>query len=84
LISNIGFDEQATRSTSVKDERGKLQSQAMPFPLMHPNRIEINTQADTFTYWGFFRINKGFAKQARSFMRSHFPYLYTVLKGLKK
>lgn len=55
LISNIGFDENATHTTQSND-LANLSSSPINFPLSHPNAISRNINADEFTYFKYFRV----------------------------
>jgi len=49
LISNIGFGEGATHTASTKNPWLNLPTQAMNFPLQHPEFIIRDRLADAFT-----------------------------------
>lgn len=55
MISNIGFDENATHTTSNSD-LANLARNPMGFPLMHPLGVFKNIQADQFTEIHCFRV----------------------------
>lgn len=48
LISNIGFDNQATH-TKIKNKQSNIPVQEMKFPLNHPSVIVANKEADNYT-----------------------------------
>ncbi len=54
LVTNIGFGENATH-THTLERFAMLPAQEMPFPLKHPDRIEIDRAADIRTYYANFR-----------------------------
>jgi hypothetical protein len=47
LIKNIGFDESATH-TKTGEKELSIPAKALPFPMVHPERIIINAGADAF------------------------------------
>jgi len=55
LISNIGFDADATHTTGAS-ELENLARQPMTFPLKHPIGVVKNTQADRFSEFKCFRV----------------------------
>jgi hypothetical protein len=48
LVSNIGFDHDATHTTR-KSIFSNIKTEPMKFPLLHPPHILLNTEADSFT-----------------------------------
>jgi hypothetical protein len=46
LISNIGFDREATHTTTGTDRRANLPTQAMEFPLRHPSSVVRDRTTD--------------------------------------
>jgi len=48
LISNIGFGRDATHTKSANNEFANIERLAMTFPLIHPQRVEINQFVDRF------------------------------------
>lgn len=50
LVKNIGFGEGATHTTSTKSPQSNLQLEAIPSPLTHPKKLELNRRADWFTH----------------------------------
>jgi hypothetical protein len=46
LVSNIGFDENATHTTDLDNPRAFLAAEFMEFPLLHPPFILRNVRAD--------------------------------------
>jgi hypothetical protein len=49
LVSNIGFDVQATHTTAGANRLGGLPAEEMEFPLRHPPFVIRDTVADEFT-----------------------------------
>jgi hypothetical protein len=60
LISNIGFGEGATHTASTKNPWLNLPTQAMSFPLQHPEFIIRDSVADKFTQDSVFKPNLKF------------------------
>jgi hypothetical protein len=48
LVSNIGFDVEATHTKDSKDPRANLPVEPMKFPLQHPQFVIRDMQADDF------------------------------------
>jgi hypothetical protein len=57
LIKNIGFTQSATHTTSVPNYLSKMEYKILEFPLKHPHKIIVDTQADIFTAKKIFKIN---------------------------
>jgi hypothetical protein len=55
LVSNIGFDSEATYSTNKKSQFNNVPREAIEFPLKHPPFMIRNAQADNFTQKTMFR-----------------------------
>jgi hypothetical protein len=47
LVENVGFGPDATH-TRIADQRYIMKASALPFPLRHPEAIEVCTEADEF------------------------------------
>ena len=54
LISNIGFGETATNTSSGKDIRACLPTSPLSFPLKHPNEIEVDRDYEHSRYFRLF------------------------------
>lgn len=50
LISNIGFGNQSTHTAKMNNKMANLPISSITFPLTHPSKIKINTQADDYTF----------------------------------
>lgn len=46
LVTNVGFDERATHTTSAKNQQAYLEARDLDLPLTHPNFIVRDAQAD--------------------------------------
>lgn len=55
LISNVGFDQNATHTTGASD-LANLPAAPMKFPLAHPVGVFKNIRADRFSEWKCFRV----------------------------
>lgn len=85
LISNIGFDVSATHSSNLRRDRfANLPAFPIEFPLIHPNKIEANEQADRFTQEYVFGAHnyRGVGQRFRRFIRKIMPGPYKALKNL--
>jgi hypothetical protein len=48
LISNIGFSDEATHTTQINHHSDQLPVYEIEFPLVHPDKVEINKEIDRF------------------------------------
>ena len=46
LVTNIGFDASATHTRSTRDYRSRIRSRAMPLPLVHPDEVRADEDAE--------------------------------------
>ncbi|MCK4386474.1 MAG: glycosyltransferase family 2 protein [Candidatus Pacebacteria bacterium] len=58
LVSNIGFDEQATHTTDKNSKNANIPTQKIIFPLSHPKLIKVNKKADNYTNKYYFNIRR--------------------------
>ena len=85
LIKNIGFDaEAAHKSIDPNDPRGHIPVKAVEFPLVHPSKIAINSEADFFTFKYHLSINRFWGQRLRWFLKKRAPRLHKLLKTIKK
>ncbi len=49
LINNIGFGEESTNTSSIKNNYANLETEEIEFPLQHPKFIFADLEADDFT-----------------------------------
>jgi len=82
LITNIGFGEAGTHALNNKDEKANLAVGELTFPLEHPEKIEINKQADNYNWKFVFRINNTWRKKIKSLLRHRVPGLYGWMKRI--
>lgn len=80
LISNIGFDESATH-TKIPDESANIPTKEMHFPLIHPDKLAINYQADEFTFRKNFGIDEKIRHRIIRPVKNKFPKLYWTLRN---
>lgn len=83
LVTNIGYDPDAShwrKGLSTEDENANIPSTPLAFPLMHPSRTVINSQADEYSFKRQFNVNRYFGQKVRWFFRSRFPRSYRLLK----
>lgn len=83
LVKNIGFNERGTH-TKQEDDRSKLAMHAMPFPLVHPARLEFDREADNYTYRFYFGIDKKLRYRLVRPLKNAFPGTYSRLRRLLK
>ena len=85
LIKNIGFDaEAAHKSVDPNDQRGHIPIKAVEFPLVHPDKIAINSEADSFTFKYHLSINRFWGQRLRWFLKKRAPRFHKLLKSIKK
>ena len=56
LISNIGFNTEATHTKSV-DRLANMPTETITFPLLHPQFVIRDTQSDDFTQKSIFKLS---------------------------
>lgn len=83
LVSNIGFDYDATHTKS-SSQFGNLPTKEMLFPLKHPEKIAANTNADAFTFRNNFGIDKKFVHRILRPVKKYAPDFYQMLRRLIK
>ena len=57
LVSNIGFNDQATHTKKSKNCLANMYTGALAFPLIHPKFIIRNSQSDGLTQKNIFRLS---------------------------
>lgn len=63
LVSNIGFDSDATHTTTAKNREGIAGLEEMEFPLEHPSTMIRAARADVWSDRNVFGIGKGWVKE---------------------
>lgn len=56
MVSNLGFENNSTHDF-IKDSYINNEAGSIKFPLIHPQKININFKADAFTYNNIFSLN---------------------------
>ncbi len=82
LVTNIGFGDDATHSTSKTSKLANKPSIPIDIPLRHPNDICVNKRADSKTMKIVFRVNNSLVKKARWIIKSTFPSAYAMAKRI--
>jgi hypothetical protein len=69
LVTNIGFGPGATH-TSSRSDLASMPTEPMEFPLIHPERVAADSDADAFTGRTMFREGRRrrFARRVRSYL----------------
>jgi hypothetical protein len=69
LVSNIGFSADATHTRGDSDEAG-LPTEPLDFPLVHPEHMTVDTEADAFTGRTLFRegLRRRVARRVRGYL----------------
>ncbi len=83
LITNIGFDESATH-TKTLDESANIPTKIMEFPLIHPEKLLIDRQADAFTFRKNFGIDEKLQHRILRPIKDQFPNLYWKIRNYLK
>ena len=67
LISNIGFDSEATHTKKDKLKNSLLDTQEIEFPLISPESIELNLKLDKYYESNEFKSDGFFKKLIKKF-----------------
>lgn len=81
LISNVGFGVTATH-TKKSSLFASMPTEPLSFPLSHPQKIEVNTKADDFTWRQNFGINRKLSQRILGPLRRKFPSSYATIRNL--
>lgn len=75
LITNIGFDKNATHTKSINDV-ANMERLSIKFPLIHPNSMSQDIKADEFTYINMFKksLSKRLVTKIVSLMKYHLGF----------
>jgi hypothetical protein len=57
LVSNIGFNNEATHTKKSKNFLANMYTESLIFPLVHPKFVVRNSQSDDFTQKSIFRLS---------------------------
>ena len=79
LVKNIGFNERGTH-TKQPDQRSELPLHTMRFPLVHPQTLEFNRNADNYTFRFYFGIDKKLRYRFVRPFKNLFPGAYAAIK----
>lgn len=82
LIKNIGFGEGATHTKANKGNLGGMSTSRIEFPLIHPQKIEINRRSDKQVFKRVFGIQSRYGQRVLWFIKSRTPKTYIVLRSL--
>ena len=58
LISNLGFREDATHTSSKKSPRAALETTELVFPLTHPSYVQADEKNDRLIYKKIYKVFK--------------------------
>lgn len=81
LVSNIGFSATATHTKDDIYQVANLPAQSMSFPLIEPNKIERNKEADSFTFHKYFSRETYRASIIRRITSKIFHILNTTISS---
>lgn len=85
LVLNYGDDEDATRVRSdLPGENFRRPVISLTFPLKHPDTIEVNEQADSFTLREGFRIKRKLSEKILFFLKRYVPPVHSAVKNVKR
>lgn len=82
FVTNIGYGPEATHTKNTKSESSNLPSSPLDFPLIHPKEIEVNRNADLFTFKNEFGVNSSLQQKILGPFRRNFPVTYRRIKQL--
>jgi hypothetical protein len=82
LVTNIGFNEEATHTKNRDSQFSRISSESIQFPLRHPTEIRANRLADDFTFSNNFTADRNFRQKIVGPFRRTFPGIYQKLKDL--
>ena len=57
LVSNIGFNSEATHTKKIVKHLANLPTEPLTFPILHPQFVIRDTQSDDFTQKNIFRLS---------------------------
>lgn len=60
LVENIGFGKEATNTLNPTKDVLSLRAHSLPFPVLHPAKIQYDDEADDFTSDNFFFISRSY------------------------
>ncbi len=84
LVTNIGFDTEATHltTTTATNENPLSNIPVVPLatPLTHPSVFVINTEADAYSQREIFEVNKFIKQKILWFAKQRFPKSYALVK----
>ncbi len=81
LVENIGGGASATHKASGFMN---MKTEPLIFPLVHPEKIEVDEQADDYTYKKVFGINPTLKNTLSAFLKDQLPFLFKYIKRLVK
>jgi hypothetical protein len=84
LVTNIGFGPNAMQTKDENSIFANMPLEPMYFPLIHPKNIEINKQADDFTWKQNFGVNRYWKQRLLGPIRRNFPSIYKPIRNLFK
>lgn len=73
LVSNIGFDERGTHTSSEDSNAARLSTEPLTFPLQHPSAMVRDYGADRFTSKHHFEISGSNPPRWRQLASSYVP-----------
>ena len=84
LIQNIGFGQGATHSIANKGYIGEMKLEALTFPLIHPEKIEVDKTNNEVIYKKVFGIQTRIGQKILWFCKSNFPKTYNQLRSFSQ
>jgi hypothetical protein len=81
LVSNIGFDAQATHTSNVASPLAAVPAEAMRFPLVHPEGALRDYEADRFTAEHVHRVRLRTSRWRRAVQRLRQVWLSSVRRA---
>lgn len=84
LIQNIGFGQGATHSIANKGYIGEMKLEALTFPLIHPEKIDVDKTNNEVIYKKVFGIQTRIGQKILWFCKSNFPKTYNQLRSFSQ
>jgi len=80
LVTNIGYGREATHTKNERSSSSNLPVGSAAFPLIHPENIEPDAQADAYTFKNEFGIDATLRQRIVGPVRRTFPKTFVRIK----
>ena len=82
LVSNIGFGSDARIARNPNDPLANIPAQSIELPLKHPQKVEVNLNADIYINKYIYGINRYWSQRIQWFFKSNLPGVYSYMRRL--